>query len=186
MKTLSIVCVSLLGMAFVSGAQAQSAAQDELRQAATGATFKVGDTEFRLAPSASVTPATKVADPSQTIVAGQYAVSVGAAAAAKRNKRSVGDVTPQAEERLGVAVSESGAPTVVTSSLNVYFDQIDTLRQAVRDSGGTLTYASEIGGKGVIEFGSVAEAIEAMQKLQGKAGVKEVSPQIVQLENMLL
>lgn len=183
MKTLSLLCVSVLSMSLATVAQAQSSAESQLRQAATGASFKVGDTEFRLAPSAVVVPATAASDPAQTIVGGKYAVSIGDAVASARTKRSA-DAAPAS--KLAAAVSASGVPTVVTSSINVYFSQPSVLADAVRATGGKLTYSSQVGGKGTIEFGSVAEAIEAVGKLQGKAGIKEVSPQIEQLENMLL
>ncbi|MGO1070444.1 hypothetical protein [Lysobacter sp. CA199] len=184
MKTLSMLCVSLLGMALATAAQAQSSAETQLRQAATGASFKIGDTQFRLAPSAVVSPATAASDPAQTIVGGKYAVSVDAADASPRSKRSAAADAPSG--KLAAAVSESGVPAVVTSSINVYFNQPSVLADAVRATGGKLTYSSDIGGKGTIEFGSVAEAFEAVGKLQGKAGIKEVSPQIEQLENILL
>lgn len=184
MKTLSLLCVTLLGMSLATAAQAQASAESQLRQAATGASFKIGDTEFRLAPSAVVAPATADTDPAQTIVGGKYAVSLGNAAAPARAKRSAAADAPAS--KLAAAVSESGVPAVVTSSINVYFNEPSVLADAVRSTGGKLTYSSDIGGKGTIEFGSVAEAIEAVGKLQGKAGIKEVSPQIEQLENILL
>lgn len=168
--------MSLLCLAAATGAQAQTGA--ELRQAATGASFKVGDTQFRIAPSAVVTPATATSDPAKSVVAGKYDVSVGAATASSRSKRSAA-AAPAA--KLAAAVSEGGTPVVVTSSINVYYSQPSVLADAVRATGGKLTYSSDIGGKGTIEFGSVAQAIEAVGKLQGKAGIKEVSPKIEQL-----
>lgn len=182
MKTISLLCISLLGVSVATGAQAQADA--ELRQAATGASFSVGDTQFRIAPSAVVTPATAASDPAQTVVAGKYAVSVGAANASARSTRSTAAAAPSA--KLAAAVSEGGAPVVVTSSINVYYDQPSVLADAVRTTGGKLTYSSDIGGKGTIEFGSVAQAIEAVGKLQGKAGIKEVSPKIEQLNDVRL
>lgn len=180
MKTIPVLCVSLLGLALATGAQAQSAATASLRQAATGAAFKVGDTQFRLAPSATVTPADASADPGQAVVAGKYALALGAAPAAARRGLAV------APARLAAAVSNSGEPVVVTSSVNVYFDRPEVLAEAVRRSGGRLTFASAVGGKGTIEFDSVEQALQAAAKLQGLAGVKEASPKIEQLENMVL
>lgn len=179
MKTIPVLCVSLLGLALATGAQAQSAATESLREAATGAAFKVGDTQFRLAPSATVTAADASADPGQAVVAGKYALALDAAPAAKRGLAA-------APARLAAAVSQSGEPVVVTSAVNVYFDQPAVLAEAVRSSGGRLTYASAIGGKGTIEFDSVQQALDAAAKLQGLAGIKEASPKIEQLENMVL
>ncbi|SDX73515.1 hypothetical protein [Lysobacter enzymogenes] len=181
MKTLPVLCVSLLGMVLASGAQAQTGAPESLRQAATGASFKIGDTQFRLAPSATVTAADASADPGQAVVAGKYALALGAApAAAKRG------LAAAPSPKLAAAVSQTGEPVVVTSSVNVYFDQASVLDEAVRRTGGRLTYASAIGGKGTIEFDSVQQALDAVAKLQGQAGIKEASPKIEQLENMVL
>ena len=83
-------------------------------------------------------------------------------------------------------MAAAGEPVVVTSSVNVYFDQASVLDEAVRRTGGRLTYASAIGGKGTIEFDSVQQALDAVAKLQGQAGIKEASPKIEQLENMVL
>jgi len=176
-----MLCVSLLGMALANGAQAQSAAPESLRQAATGASFKVGDTQFRLAPSATVTAADASADPGQAVVAGKYALALGAAPASARR-----GLAAAPSPKLAAAVSQTGEPVVVTSSINVYFDQPSVLDEAVRRTGGRLTYASAIGGKGTIEFDSVQQALDAAAQLQGQAGVKEASPKIEQLENMVL
>ncbi len=184
MKTLPVLCVSLLGvigLLLASGAQAQSAAPEALRQAATGASFKIGDTQFRLAPSATVTAADASADPGQAVVAGKYALALGAAPASARR-----GLAAAPSPKLAAAVSQTGEPVVVTSSINVYFDQAGVLDEAVRRTGGRLTYASAIGGKGTIEFDSVQQALDAAAKLQGQAGIKEASPKIEQLENMVL
>ncbi|MGH8082495.1 MAG: DNA breaking-rejoining protein [Lysobacter sp.] len=184
MKTIPVLCVSLLGMVLATHAHAQSVAPESLRQAATGASFKVGDIQFRLAPAATVTAADASADPAQTVVAGKYAVEVGAAPS--RSKRSLDGASAAPAAKLAAAVSQSGEPVVVTSSVNVYFDQPDVLAEAVRSSGGKLTYSSVVGGKGTIEFDSVQQALDAVARLQGIAGIKEASPKIEQLENMVL
>ena len=185
MKTIPVLCVSLLGMVLATHAHAQSAAPESLRQAATGAAFKVGDVQFRLAPSATVTAADASTDPAQAVVAGKYAIEVGAAPSSSRAKRSLDAAAPLAG-KVAAAVSQSGEPVVVTSSINVYFDQASVLADAVRSTGGTLTYSSLVGGKGTLEFDSVQQALDAAARLQGKAGIKEASPKIEQLENMVL
>lgn len=181
MKTISMLCVCVLGLAAAGAAQAQSGPAGQLQQAATGASFKIGDTQFRLAPSATVAPADAGAAADRIVVAGKYAIELGAAPA--RAKRSLADAP---STKLAAAVSQTGEPVVVTSSINVYFDEPGMLAEAVRSTGGRLTYSSAIGGKGTLEFDSVAQALEAAAKLQGKAGIKEASPKIEQLENMVL
>ncbi len=191
MKTDTFLFAILLGMAAAGSAQAQDAEAAQLRQAATGASFQVGDTAFRLAPSAEVAPVSASAPKDGLVVAGKYRVNIPDATArpttgstVKSPRQSPAQANAAPATKLAAAVSERGEPVVITSSLNVYFDQPSVLADAVRSTGGKLTYSSAIGGKGTIEFGSVAEAIKAMDTLQGKAGIKEVSPQLVQPRNM--
>jgi len=180
----------ILGLAATTGAHAQNDNSAQLRQAATGAAFKIGDIGYRLVPSAVVKPVGKSTPRGEAVVAERYSLSLpsageNASGGVARSKRSLADESAAPATKLAAAVSERGDPVVVTSSINVYFDQPSVLADAVRTTGGKLTYSSAIGGKGVIEFGSVAEAVKAMGKLQGKAGVKEVSPQLVKPKNRL-
>lgn len=188
MKNPSKLCALLLALAATGSVQAQVNIDTQLRQAATGASFKVGDTAFRLAPTAVVESGGTSATKNDTVVGGKYKVTLpasaaaAAGAAAAKTPSAPGAASSQAPStKLAAAVSEGGAPVVVTSSLNVYFDQPSVLAEAVRATGGKLVYSSAIGGKGTIEFATVDEAIKAMTQLQGKAGVKEVSPKIVQM-----
>lgn len=179
MKTsILVVSAALSALMGTTAAQAQSVGAAGLARAATGASFTVGDTRFRLAPSATVIAATKDTRPEHLIAGGRYAMRIDAGTGLQPRSGAPA-------RTLAAAVSDNGMPVVVTSSVNVYFDQPAVLSDAVRLTGGKLTYASNIGGKGTLEFASVAAAIDAIGKLQGRAGVKEASPVIVQFEDQL-
>lgn len=184
MKTAILICTGALALAATSAGNAQSySKQAELELAANGESFAVGDTRFRLAPSATVRPAGATVDPERDVVVADYLLEPPSAASANvRSKRSatLDDAAALGTAGLAVAVSDEGVPTVVAPQLDVYFDRIDVLDGAIQDTGGTLVYSSEIGGKATIGYASVAEAFEAMKRIAGRAGVKEVSPRIIQ------
>lgn len=171
MKIAMLVGPALLGAAALAHAQSGDAAREALQQAATGEVFRIGYTEFRIAPAGAVTPAgaRKPAGSPQLQVAG-YAIELSGG-----NAKAAG-----AGDRLAAAVGDDGKPVVVTSTLNVYHRNVAVLRDAARASGGRLTYASEAGGNGRIEFDSVADALAAMHRIRAIAGVREVSPEIIQ------
>lgn len=160
-------------------AHAQDDARRELQRAATGQSFRIGQTQFRLVPDATVAArAAGQSAPAGQVAVGRYQLGLGAPRA--RSARAVA-----AAPRLAAAVDASGRPVVVTSALEVYHRDVSVLRQAARATGGKLTYASAIGGDGKIEYASVAEAMAAMGKIEGLAGVRAVSPAIVDGEESL-
>lgn len=188
MKTITILVPALLLATGVGVAQTKPPAglsvpdlpvtNAELRQAATGAAFRVGDRKYRLAPDSvvSVAGAEKTAGRSRVRV-GKYAVELRG-----KNKR---DAVSAGKKKMAAAVGNTGEAVIVTSTLNVYVTHAAALQDAVRATGGKLTYASAVGGKGRIEYASVDEAIKAMGTIQGLAGVKEASPALVQPKNSL-
>ncbi|MGO1070449.1 hypothetical protein [Lysobacter sp. CA199] len=178
-------CIGLLALAIAPAIHAQTYSKKaELELGATGDTFKIGDTVFRIAPQAVVKASTPQADPARDLVVADYVVEpVAAQAPSPRSKRSIDSAVSSpggAVQNLAAAVSDGGLPVVVAPELNVYFDQIGVLDALVRDTGGTLVYSSQVGGKGTIAYGSVAEAMTAMRRIQARAGVKEVSPRLIQ------
>ncbi|MGO1070447.1 hypothetical protein [Lysobacter sp. CA199] len=183
MKIIVLSCVGLLAFAIAPMSHAQSHSKKaELELAATGESFSVGDTHFRIVPSASVRASSATVDPERDVVVAGYLLEPAAAtpARAKRSLDAGNAAAPAGAENLAVAVSEGGLPTVVAPELNVYFDRISVLDALIRDTGGSLLYSSAIGGKATIGYGSVAEAIAAMKRIQGRAGVAEVSPRIIE------
>lgn len=168
-----VLCPLLLVAAASAHAQSQDIARDALRQDATGEAFRIGYTQFRLAPAGAV----GAAKPDGSVRVGEYAVRLQPAAA--RTLR-----TAAAKPRLAAAVGDDGKAVVVTSTLNVYHANPAALRDAVRASGGRLVYSSIAGGAGRIEFDSVDAAIKAMAKIQGIAGIKEVAPEIIEGEDV--
>ncbi|SDZ01544.1 hypothetical protein SAMN04487939_11212 [Lysobacter sp. yr284] len=173
----SILYLSLLGAMLAAPAMAQvGPAAKALQQSATGESFTIGQMRFRVVPDAVLEPATGKAGTRQQAVIGKYAVKLGTAKSAAADG---GDA------RMAVAMSDSGVPVVVTSSLDVYVSHIGALNEAVRDTGGKLKYSSALGGNGVIEYASVAQALQAMQKLSAIAGVKSASPRLIREELVL-
>lgn len=172
-------CAAVLAMAIAPAALAQVyTRQAELDLAATGDRFSIGQTEFRLAPSAVVRQTDANTDPSRDVVIGDYVVDVPAAVSGARSKRSL-DASATGEN-LGAAVSEAGATVIVAPELNVYFTQLGVVDEVLARTGGRLLYSSAAGGKATIAYSSVGEAMAARQRILGQAGVKEVSPRLVE------
>lgn len=188
MKTTTILVPVLLLAAGVASAQPtlpservpeQPMVSAQLRQAATGASFRVGERKYRLAPGSVVTAADgKSGADAQRVRVGKYAVELRGS-----NARSA--KAANANPRMAAAVGGGGEAVIVTSALNVYVTNVSALQDAVRATGGKLTYSSAVGGKGKIEYASVDEAIKAMSTIQGLAGVKEASPVLVPPQNTL-
>lgn len=173
------LCAGLLSLAMAPTLPAQSYTnQAQLGLAATGDTFTIGDKPFRLAPSAVVRKATRAPAANEVAVAG-YLINpapLGAPVPAARVRRSAADTPPAAGENLAAAVSEDGVTIVLMPQLNLYVDHIGVVDPIVRETGGTLVYSSAAGGKASIRYASVAEAMNARQRILGRAGVKAVSP----------
>lgn len=173
-------CVLLLAVAAAPASLAQSnVARAELMQAATGEAFTLGSSQFRMAPSAVVKPAA-TATAGRELRAAGYTVDVRPSGSSKGAKTLTPASLADAGENLGVAVSASGGAVIVKPELNVYFTHVGVVAPLVEESGGTLLYSSEVGGKATIGFGSVDEAMAARQRMLGRAGVKEVAPVLLE------
>ncbi|MGO1070662.1 hypothetical protein [Lysobacter sp. CA199] len=171
-------CAGLLAVAMAPAAMAQVSSQAELKQAATGDSFSIGERQFRLAPSAVVRPSDAVADGDRELVVGDYVVELPQAAASSRSKRSLD--TPAAGANLGAAVSDTGSAVIVAPELNVYFSHPSVVDGLVESTGGKLLYSSAVGGKATIGYSSVEKAMQARRSILGQAGVKEVTPRLVE------
>lgn len=178
-QTLSL-CAGVLAAAMAPAALAQVYTHKaQLDLAATGERFTIGQTEFRLAPSAVVKQVEASAESGRDVVVGDYAVEVPAAATAgARSQRSLA-APVSGGENLAAAVSEDGNTVIVAPELNVYFAEPGVVQALVAQTGGKLLYSSAVGGKATIGYGSVGEAMQARQRILGQAGVKEVSPRLV-------
>lgn len=183
------LCGALLAVAFAPALAQNAASPAELTQAATGPAFTVGSTEFRLAPSAVVRPADAgAAGAGIGLPTAGYTVDLPAnAKAARAQAQSTtlpGGLAAAAPagggENLAVAVSASGGTVIVKPELDVYITHIGVVDALVKDSGGTLLYSSDIGGKATIGFGSVDQAMAARERILGRAGVKDVAPVLLE------
>lgn len=174
-------CGGVLAVAIAPAGMAQDYTKKaELDLAATGETFTIGQNQFRIAPTATVKPVDASTDLRRDVIVGGYVVEPAAAPSPTRNKRSIDPAPAAAATGLAAAVSANGRAVVVAPELNVYVAQPGVIDALVRETGGKLLYSSEIGGKATIGYGSVAEAMKARQRIAGKAGVKEVSPRLIQ------
>jgi len=190
-KTFACLALTALIAAGAHPAQAQTyTKQAELELAATGDAFKVGGRQFRVAPAAVPAPVSERTDPGKDVIVAGYAVQLrapNATAPKNRSKRDASaDATPAAGPvadggALGVAVADEGGRAVlVTQRLNVYVADIGVVAGLASATGGTVTYSSALGGNAVIEYASVDAALAALKRIQGRPGVKEASPEIIQ------
>jgi len=195
-KILAGLAMTALLAGSIHSLQAQTySKQAELELAATGDAFQIGSQTFRVAPAAVAAPVSDTTDPSKDVVVAGYEVKLPAppaSTASSRSKRDLG--APQTAAAagpvaaggvLGVAVGDEGGRAVlVTQRLNVYVSDIGVAAKLAGSTGGTVTYSSALGGNAVIEYASVDAALAAMKRIQGAAGVKEVSPEIIQSQIM--
>ncbi|MEH6422466.1 hypothetical protein [Pseudomonas sp. CGJS7] len=175
------LCAGLLAVAMAPAALAQTYTNKaQLDLAATGESFSIGQREFRLAPSAVVKAAPTAAstETDNQLIVGDYVVEVPQASTSARSKRSL-DAAASGGENLAAAVSDAGSAVIVAPELNVYFTHIGAIDGLAESTGGKLLYSSAVGGKATIGYSSVAEAMQARQRILGQAGVKEVSPRLV-------
>jgi len=176
------VCAGLLSLILAPAALGQTyTARAQLDLAATGESFTIGDKTFRLAPSAVVRKAGPQTEAGHVRVA-SYAIdpaAVASPASSARSKRSLDAGRAAAGENLAAAMSADGSVVVLKPQLNVYFDDASVVDALVRDTGGTVVYSSAVGGKAIVRYGSVAEAMQARQRILGRAGVKRVNPDLV-------
>lgn len=176
------LCAGLLSLIAAPAALGQTyTARAQLDLAATGESFSIGDKTFRLAPSAAVRKAGPASDAGQVRVA-SYAIDpapVPSPSARSRSARSVDAQTAAPAENLAAAMSADGTVVVLKPQLNVYFSDVSVVDALVRDTGGVLVYSSAAGGKAIVRYGSVAEAMQARQRILGRAGVKRVNPDLV-------
>lgn len=161
--------------------QAQIQQLQQLQNQATGASFKAGDTGFRIVPAARAqkrAPTDTSAAGGADMQIGEYRVELPPQGSVARANGARAMSAPA--EKAALAVSESGMPIVVTSNLTVFFDDPGALQQAARATGGKVVYSSARAGMGAIEFASVAEMLDALSRVQGIVGIRGAEPELVQ------
>jgi hypothetical protein len=187
---LSFACGASLVLAATAGAQdndlvqlrgtAIPADQTPLVQAASGDAIAVGDTHFRLVPGATVRPtkAGPVAGQQAAAEVGDYTITLPAAGVAARSARSM----PVGSEKLAAAVSEDGLPVVVTSQVRVFFRDAAALQRQARATGASVVSISTASGLAILDYGTVAAALQSFGRLQGAAGIRGAEPDLIQWE----
>lgn len=170
-------------------AHADEDAETQLQQAATGATFKIGATAFRLVPNARVEKLDKnasVQDKPKAELAriGQYSISLASGTTSNTAKATgatklAGGATHS--EPFAVAVNQrSGAPALLTSRLKVYCKETGEASTLAQASKGKVLLASSGAQLLILDYASPAEALAAMPLLQNHRCVKAVEPEIHQ------
>jgi hypothetical protein len=201
MKTFKFVAV-LMAMSLFPLAHAQTTSK-ELRQAATGARFQVGDTGFRLVPGAIAVKGDATPPPSQQRVMANAAPLMGASVdgavghvgpyAIVLPKAGAGVATARADlamdgtaggGRQAVAINESsGQPVLVTSRVKVFVSSPALVAQLAKETGGTVVYASDVDGSGVIKYATVDQAMAAQPKIKAAKGVDDAFMDVIQAIN---
>ncbi|WP_286789069.1 MULTISPECIES: hypothetical protein [unclassified Pseudomonas] len=196
--TLFFLTVTLAATPLV---QAQTTDAARLQQAATGASFNVGNTPFRLVPNATVqridstasaqTPSTTQSQSrQQTLQAdsnvvgqiGPYAIRLAQGNQAQLKSQSeTAASTASGPSEMGVAVNlTSGQAVLVPPRLKVFVKDAAVIDQVAKATGGTMVQASSAAGMGVIRYSSVDAAQTALSKVKGMQGVNDVSLDIIQ------
>lgn len=168
-------------------AHADEDAATQLQQAATGATFKIGATAFRLVPNARVDKLDGDANAQDKPKAelariGPYSISLGSAAASN-NAPATAALSLSAANRGPFAVvvnQHSGAPALLTARLKVYCKETAEASALAQASNGKVIMASAAAQLMILDYASPAAALAAMPLLQKHRCVKAVEPEIHQ------
>lgn len=206
MKT-KILTMTLLAALAAPLAQAQDNAN--LLSVATGSQFNVGSTAFRMVPGVGLekdpaagdrSPVLKKDDAVQRAAArtspdalgtvGPYQIvpKPAGAAAARMSKASAAALSVNPGhvdvQELGVAVNtRSGQPVAVAPRVKIYATKASDIAAAAKQAGGTLVYASDTDGSGLVRFASVDAAQAALASLRQAPGVKGASLDVIQQFN---
>ncbi|GGM17340.1 hypothetical protein GCM10009425_30420 [Pseudomonas asuensis] len=198
MTTLFLLTITLAAAPLV---HAQTTDSARLQQAATGASFNVGNTQFRLVPNAtaqriesnaSVQTSSSIQSqsrqqsvPTDSNVVGQvgpYAIVLQQDNQTHLKSQSAVSAGSAAQSgTMGVAVNlNSGQAVLVPPRLKVFVQTADVIDQVANATGGTTVQASSAAGMGVIRYSSVEAAQTALDKVKETQGVNDASLDIIQ------
>lgn len=173
----------MLATLLVGSAHAQTyTAQAELELDATGDAFRIGQQNFRVAPSAMPTPVDETTDRNAALVVAGFEIKLPPTAAKRSFGKAAAATTVAGGGPLAAAIDDSGAAVLVTQRLNVYADDLGSVAGLAARTGGEVAYSSALAGKAIIKYPSAQAALQALKQIQGQAGIKEASPQIIQYE----
>lgn len=191
MKTKLFLALLLLNIAssFPQLAHADEDTTAQLQQAATGATFKIGATAFRLVPNARVEKLNADAGEQDRPKAelariGPYSISLtggaGGNTAAATGAAKLSGGAAHSEPFAVVVNQRSGAPALLTSRLKVYCKETGEAAALAQASKGKVLLASSTAQLLILDYASPAAALAAMPLLQNHRCVKAVEPEIHQ------
>ncbi|WP_295553402.1 DNA breaking-rejoining protein [uncultured Stenotrophomonas sp.] len=183
MKTILLMSI-LASAAITTPSQAQDATDpvkllttldaNALSTETSGRSFEIHGTRFRLATPTAVEDRADFGQP---------------ASSSTRVKRSAVDAPPVAgagKDKLSAAISDDGAPVVVTSRVKLFFTDGAPVEAAARATGGRLVSISRAARRAIVEYASVNAALDAPERLLSQAGIRAAEPELIQGKEELL
>lgn len=194
-------------LAMGSGAHAADTYSQALVAAATGPTIDVASTQFRVVPGVGIAHATTAGagapaarrlstagntapDDSLGTVGPFMIVPKSAAAASARtagapSSSNVGTATGAAGQEdlssFGVAVNvRTQQPAVVAPRLKVFAGNAKTIAAVARATHGTVVYASDVDGSGLVRYASVDDAQAALPAVKANKGVDDAFVDVIE------
>jgi hypothetical protein len=196
----------LIGIPFLlamgPAAHAADTYAQALTAAATGPTIDVASTRFRIVPGVGIahattsTPAAPATNRLASTAGNAPADSLGtvgpfmivpksAAAAARASSAGAGAATDaNGKEDLGsfgVAVNmRTQQPAVVAPRLKVFASDAKTIAALAKKTQGTVVYASDVDGSGLIRYASVDQAQAALPAVKAGKGVDDAFVDVIE------
>lgn len=196
MKIPNITLLILFGCSL---AHAQDNHSEALLNAATGKPFTIGSTDFRIVPGASLqsdppiakgdsitrhasaTAKAAGATPGVLGVVGPYRIVLNSPSVTKAKAARPSNSRHLDPSDLAVAVNmRSGQPAVVTPRLKIFADRASDIANAAAQSGGSLVYASDIDGSGLVQYNSVDAAQTALDEVRKMKNIRGASIDVIE------
>lgn len=200
----------LIGIPFLLAAATSAHAADDyakaLMAAATGPTITVASTPFRIVPGVGIAPAgsadpaapathrlarTAASEPADSLgTVGPFAIVPKATASAQAARASAGTAATTAPSgqigkddlsTFGVAVNmRTQQPAVVAPRLKVFATDAKTIAALAKQTQGTVVYASDMDGSGLIRYASVDQAQAALATVKAGKGVDDAFVDVIE------
>jgi len=192
-------------LALVTAAQAADTYSQALTAAATGATIDVASTSFRIVPGVGIahpttsgspapaisrlastagsTPAESLGTVGPFVIVPKSAVSATThAAQSSVDARTTSGTKGQEDlSSFGVAVNmRTRQPAVVAPRLKVFGSDAKTIAAVAKKTQGTVVYASDMDGSGLIRYGSIDQAQAALPAVKATKGVDDAFVDVIE------
>jgi hypothetical protein len=180
-----------------------------LMAAATGPTITVASTPFRIVPGVGIAPAgsagsagpaapathrlarTAASEPADSLgTVGPFAIvpkATASAQAARASASTAATTAPSGQigkddlSTFGVAVNmRTQQPAVVAPRLKVFATDAKTIAALAKQTHGTVVYASDMDGSGLIRYASVDQAQAALATVKAGKGVDDAFVDVIE------